>query len=84
MKMAHSLEDAPAPLRRRINHLEEDPPVPVLGGLPDEDSVCIDCFCEPCVVDPAVLPAFVRGSAAPDLSNVAKRYRLYRKFWSHL
>jgi hypothetical protein len=37
MKMAHSLEDAPAPSRRRINHSEEHPPVPVLGGLPDGD-----------------------------------------------
>jgi hypothetical protein len=36
------------------------------------------------VVNPANVPDFVRGSAPPDPSNVAKRYKLYRKFWSYL
>ena len=46
--------------------------------------VCYFCFCDPCLSNPAHLPAFVRGSTAADLSNVARRYRLYRKLWSYL
>ena len=77
--------DSPPARRRRIAEEEEDETlIPSLGGTENDDSVCYHCFSAPCVVSPTVLPDFVRGSAAPDPSNVARRYRLYRKFWSHL
>jgi hypothetical protein len=56
----------------------------VLGGGPGSAEVCFFCFCDPCISSPEHLPEFVRGSTAGDPSNVARRYRLYRKLWSYL
>ena len=81
--MAEGLEGPPPSRRRRIESAEETL-LPVLGGQPNGEVVCLFCMCEPCMVNPATLPDFVRGSAPPDPSNVVKRYRLYRKFWSYL
>ena len=82
-RMAEQHEDVPAPSRRVVG-LGAEHSFPVVGGLQEGYLVCIHCMCEPCIVDPSVMPSFVRGSASPDRSNVVKRYKLYRKFWSHL
>ena len=78
--------------RRRSPALEEFPPstrsnkrtLPILGGDQSDTEVCYYCFFSPCVVHETVLPDFVRGSAAPHLGNLVKRYRLYQKFSTHL
>ena len=56
----------------------------VLGGGPSSESVCYFCFCDPCLSNPDHLPDFIRGSTSADPSNVARRYRVYRKLWSFL
>ena len=56
----------------------------VLGGGPSSESVCNFCFSDPCLSNPDHLPDFITGSSSADLSNVARRYRLYRKLWSYL
>ena len=45
-------------------------------------SICPTCYQMPCVIIQA--PSWLRGSAAPSLTNEAKRYRLYRRFWTLL
>ena len=70
--------DQPSHRRRRVDVVH------VLGGSSTSQEVCVYCFCDPCVGNQAFLPDFIRGSASPDLSNVARRFRLYRKVWSYL
>lgn len=86
MAERHSSDGEPSARRRRIEDDDEDKcsPTIVVGGRLNGSHACFFCFCVPCVVDVQVLPDFVRGSAAPHLANVGKRYKLYRKFWSFL
>ena len=83
-------------MARRVRHLSNDNKPPnsrprvsnhsdfVLGGGPNSVHTCLSCFCDPCIAEPTSLPSFIRGSASPDPSNVAKRFRLYKKTWSFL
>ena len=70
----------PSSRRRRV----EETLIDVLGGSPESSEICFYCFCSPCVANLSTLPGFVRGSAAADASNVARRFRLYKKMWSYL
>ena len=45
-------------------------------------SICPTCYQMPCVIIQA--PSWLRGSAAPSLTIAAKRYSLYRRFWTLL
>ena len=45
-------------------------------------SPCPFCYQVPCVITQA--PSWLRESATPSLSNAAKRYRLYKRFWTLL
>ncbi len=40
------------------------------------------CRLSPCVI--ARQPNWLRGSASPNLGNLAKRYKLYKTFWTLL
>ena len=56
----------------------------VLGGVQNSMQVCISCFCDPCIADPAFRPSFIKGSSASNPGNIVKRYKLYKKTWSFL
>lgn len=43
---------------------------------------CPECLQTPCIVISS--PAFLKGSGMPDISNVHKRFKLYKKCWSYL
>ena len=47
----------------------------VLDGL----NACQYCHLSPCVTSRP--PSWLRGSAEASLSNISKRFKLYRKFW---
>ena len=68
-----SSNDVPASRRHRIDTEDPDRVTPILGGGNSEAEVCY-FFCSPCVVNEDVIHDFVRGSAALDASNVAKRF----------
>ena len=82
--MARSNSDDEGVPSARRPRIEEERSSPTLGGSVTDLAVCYYCLFAPCIVSEDVFPEFVRGSAAPDPSNVARRYRLYRKFWSYL
>ena len=52
-----------------------------MNGGP-QSPTCPHCLCGPCIVSRP--PAFLVGMARPSLTNRAKRFRLYRKFWQLL
>ncbi len=54
----------------------DDPPV--LNG----EGPCPYCHLSPCVR--ARPPSWLIGSAAPNLGNMVKRFKLYRKYWTLL
>ena len=54
----------------------------VVGGAQPGPTACPYCYQAPCIISQA--PSWLRGSAAPALTNAAKRYRLYRRFWTLL
>ena len=56
---------------------EKDNP-PVLDG----PNACPHCHLSPCVV--ARPPSWLRGSCDASLSNISKRFKLYRRFWTLL
>ena len=64
-------------------HVEEPSPSDPIPAPPPNDKkneMCPYCHQTPCVtVRP---PTWLIRSAPPSLGNVAKRYPLYRKFWS--
>ena len=47
-----------------------------------QEECCPHCLCNSCII--ARPPDFLTGSATPALSNMRKRYTLYRKFWQLL
>ena len=51
---------------------------PSTGG----DDVCPYCRLSPCII--ARPPNWLRGSSQASLGNQAKRFRLYKKFWTLL
>ena len=63
----------PPSRRCRIANEESVGLSPTLGGGEDSLRACLYCFCDPCVTEYDVQPSFVRGSAAPGVSNVRKR-----------
>ncbi len=56
------------------------PPSPPPTDPPTEDNMCPYCRQSPCII--ITPPNWLRGSAQACLSNQAKRYRLYKKFWT--
>ena len=48
----------------------------------DGPDACPHCHLAPCIT--AKPPNWLRGSAEANLSNITKRFRLYRRFWTLL
>ena len=48
----------------------------------DSPNTCPHCHLSPCVV--ARPPSWLRGSCDASLSNISKRFKLYRRFWTLL
>ena len=57
---------------------DNDPDPPSIEG----DDVCPYCRLSPCII--ARPPNWLRGSAPPNLGNMSKRFKLYKKFWTLL
>ncbi|XP_064389932.1 uncharacterized protein LOC135337855 isoform X2 [Halichondria panicea] len=64
------------PSRPKKGYDQSDPPV--LDG----EGACPYCHLSPCVR--ARPPSWLIGSAAPNLGNMVKRYKLYRKYYTLL
>lgn len=61
-------------------HNDAQPPPP---SSSEEDNKCPFCRLRPCIIDRPP-PPWLRGNRPPHLGNVAKRYPLYKKFWTLL
>ncbi len=56
----------------------EGDPSPVMDG----NDPCPFCHLSPCVLTRP--PNWLTGSAAANMGNIVKRYKLYKKFWTLL
>ena len=57
-------------------------PATCMSSTTATSSACPTCYQTPCVIKQP--PSWLRGSVAPSLGNAAKRYRLYKRFWTLL